>query len=516
MKEMKLSLLKQKFNFSKKLLLITLTLFITLGSCAQKKTIAKTGHKIVFELAGLENQEILIAYHNSGKHYISDTIKINEKGIGALEGPNNKDKGVYLLVVPSMNNQYLEFLISDQFFTVKTSKDNFAKDIQFIGSPENDIFTQDMRAMADLRAKSEMKQKQVANKDEAAKKAVNDEIMALNKAFLENRDKIMKDYPNMFYTDLLGLMKEVEIPEAPKKPNGELVDSAFGWNYWKNHYWDYTDFSEPGILRTPVYYNKLLQFVEKRTLPVQDSIIRSCHDVIDRSKANAEVFQFTLVTLVNKYANSKIMGDDAVYVDLVKSYYETGQATWTDSAQLSKMLERANALAPLLIGAVSPNLAMRDTSLKMIYKLHDLPSKYTVLFVWDPDCGHCKKSAPILRDFYNKYKSKDILVYSVATINAQELDSWKKFVKEKELNFINVADPYHETNFRSIYDISSTPQIYVLDENKKIIAKRIGAEQLEEFFFNYFKRFDKEKFKGMENLTFEIQTEHDDHDGHDH
>lgn len=518
MEMMKIEILKNKF--SKNILLLTLTLLISFSSFAQKKVAAKTtpGHKIVFEIAGLENQQILLAYHNSGKHYISDTVQLNDKGIGVLEGPNKKEKGVYLLVIPSMNNQYMEFLVSDQYFTLKTNKDNLAKDVVYIGSKENDIFTQDMNAMAELRKKSDLMLKQVANKDEATKKATNEEIMAMNKAFLANRDKIMKENPDLFYTDLLGLMKEVEIPEAPKKPNGELVDSAFGWNYWKAHYWDYTDFSEAGILRTPVFNSKLMNFMDKRVEPVQDSVIVACHNVIEKSKANPDVFQFTLVTLLNKYANSKIMGDDAVYVDLVKRYYETGQANWTDSAQLAKMLERANALAPLLLGAVSPDLVLRDTTLKVKYRLHDLPAKYTIVFVWDPECGHCKKSAPILRDFYNKYKNKDIMVYSIATINYNEIEEWKKFITEKELNFINVADPYAETNFRSIYDIASTPQVYVLDENKKIIAKRIGANQLEEFFYNYFKRYDKEKFKGMENLTFEnVQDEnHDSNDGHDH
>jgi len=426
MKTMKLKT-KKKFTLSKNLLLMTLSLMIVFSSCAQKKAVTKTGHKIVFEIAGLENQEILLAYHNSGKHYISDTLQLNDKAIGVLEGPKNKEKGVYLLVIPSMNNQYMEFLISDQYFTLKTNKENLAKDVLYIGSKENDIFTQDMNAMAELRKKSDLMLKQVANKDEAAKKATNEQIMAMNKEFLANRDKIMKENPDLFYTDLLGLMKEVEIPEAPKKPNGELVDSSFGWNYWKAHYWDYTDFSEAGILRTPVFYNKLINFMDKRVEPVQDSVIVACHNVIEKSKANEEVFQFTLVTLLNKYANSKIMGDDAVYVDLVKRYYETGQAKWTDSAQLAKMLERANALAPLLLGNVSPDLVMRDTTLKVKYRMHDLPSKYTIVFVWDPECGHCKKSAPILRDFYNKYKDKSIMVYSVATINYEEIDVWKKF-----------------------------------------------------------------------------------------
>jgi hypothetical protein len=43
------------------------------------------------------------------------------------------------------------------------------------------------------------------------------------------------------------------------------------------------------------------------------------------------------------------------------------------------------------------------------------------------------------------------------------------------------------TDFKNIYDIYSTPVMYILDENKKILAKRIGVEQVPDFFDNYFK-----------------------------
>ncbi|MCG8410920.1 MAG: hypothetical protein MI739_06530, partial [Bacteroidales bacterium] len=47
-------------------------------------------------------------------------------------------------------------------------------------------------------------------------------------------------------------------------------------------------------------------------------------------------------------------------------------------------------------------------------------------------------------------------------------------------DWINVWDNYNMTNFRFFYNINSTPSIYLLDENKKIIAKRISHETLKE------------------------------------
>ena len=40
-------------------------------------------------------------------------------------------------------------------------------------------------------------------------------------------------------------------------------------------------------------------------------------------------------------------------------------------------------------------------------------------------------------------------------------------------------------NFRTIWDIFSTPQVYVLDKDNKIIAKKLGIEQLPDFIRDY-------------------------------
>ncbi len=56
---------------------------------------------------------------------------------------------------------------------------------------------------------------------------------------------------------------------------------------------------------------------------------------------------------------------------------------------------------------------------------------------------------------------------------------WMDYITKNELNWINVWDPTFSSNFRNLYDIYATPVIYVLDKNKKILAKRISVDTLE-------------------------------------
>jgi thiol-disulfide isomerase/thioredoxin len=102
---------------------------------------------------------------------------------------------------------------------------------------------------------------------------------------------------------------------------------------------------------------------------------------------------------------------------------------------------------------------------------------YTILYFWDPDCGHCKKATPKVKAYYDKVRSKGVQVYAVCT--EVEMEKWKAFIKENNLDWINVADPKLQNNFRAEFDIKTTPQIFILDKDKKIIAKKIDEETLE-------------------------------------
>ena len=71
---------------------------------------------------------------------------------------------------------------------------------------------------------------------------------------------------------------------------------------------------------------------------------------------------------------------------------------------------------------------------------------------------------------------------------ATDIEAWRRYVYENELDWVNAADPYTRSNFRREYNVRTTPQIYVLDKDKKIIAKRLEAEQLAGVIEDYKKK----------------------------
>jgi hypothetical protein len=69
------------------------------------------------------------------------------------------------------------------------------------------------------------------------------------------------------------------------------------------------------------------------------------------------------------------------------------------------------------------------------------------------------------------------------------LVKWKEAVRKRHMNWINVDGPRTLTgDYHEQYDVHTTPVIYILDRDKKIIAKRLRTDQVELFLTNYRKR----------------------------
>jgi len=451
----------------------------------------KKGYEIKFKINGLANEPVVIAYRYGDNQYIKDTMYLDAKGMGVFKGDTALPHGVYLAVVPSMNNNYFEFLINEQFFSLETEKADLNKFMKVTGSKENTIFFDDLLYMASKREVADELSKLYKSLPESSDSAkmIKDKLTKLDEDVKKYRQDLIDKNPTSLYSKILSALKEIEQPTTPRKPDGSAVDTNFQYNYYHANYWKYTDFTEEGLLRSPVYHQKLDNYFEKVIIQVPDSIMIECDKVLGLAKKNNEIFKYSLVFLLNKYASSKFMGMDAVYVHLVDNYYTTGAAYWMkkDTVSLEKMKMRANSIRPTLIGAKAPNLILEDTTLKNTYALYDVKSKYTILVFWDHDCGHCKKEIPLLAKAYDKLKSMGATVYAVSTCSYEEIDKWEKFITDNGCNWINVADPYfkHNPNFRTVYDISSTPVILILDKDKIIRAKRIGVDQIEDFLVKY-------------------------------
>ena len=82
-------------------------------------------------------------------------------------------------------------------------------------------------------------------------------------------------------------------------------------------------------------------------------------------------------------------------------------------------------------GEIPPNISLVDTTDTRWRDFYSLKAEYTVLYFWDPECGHCKKTTPKLQTLYEKkFKDRNIEIFAVGKAVGADFEKWKKFIQK--------------------------------------------------------------------------------------
>ena len=302
---------------------------------------------------------------------------------------------------------------------------------------------------------------------------------------------------NSFFSTFLLATKEVSVPEEILRGTKREQDSI-RYVYYKDLYFDHFDLSDIRLLHTPLYEPKVKTYINNVVPRHPDSLIVAVDKLMEKARSNDDIFRYMLITLFNNFAESKIMGMDKVYFHIAEKYY-IPEATWSSEEFIEKLSENLEKSKPTFIGNIAPDfelkgiprdhfqLAEMDTAIKSDphigynFMLSQIPAEFTMLYFWEADCGHCKKSTPALHKVFEKYKDQDVQALAVHVINSVEGKiKWVDFVNEYEtLDWINCWSPY-DNEFRKLYNLQSFPQLFLLDKDKKIVAKSLSTEQVDD------------------------------------
>jgi peroxiredoxin len=458
---------------------------------AASSKVRAAGYEIKVHIGGLKDTSIYLGNHYGDKQYVKDTVRLDGNGWATFKGSDTLPGGIYLIITPEKT--YFEILVNtEQKFTVETDTTDYVQHMKITGSKENQLFNDHQRfIITQTKHSQELKARLEANKDNKdSAAAIRKEISSIDKRVKDYRLNIISEHPKTFMAKIIYTMQEPEVPEAPKDDKGNVIDSTFQFKYYKSHFLENVDFGDDRLLRTPILQGKIKTYTQQLTIPIPDSIIPAIDTIIEKSRANKEVFKYCVATLANFYETSNIMGYDKVFVHIAEKYYLTKDAYWADSTLQSKIYERVNKIKPNILGTPAHDLTMPDTAFKM-HNLYSINAKYTILVFWDPTCSHCKTEVPKLCHYYDSVKAKGVSIEVFAVGIESDIELWKKFIRDNKLDWINVSDLYNKTNFRNYYDIYSTPVVYLLDSKKQIIAKRLDADKIRDFIDHEEKKTEK-------------------------
>lgn len=460
--------------------------------------IGAQGHQITVELDNYQEEELYLGYYYGDKQYLRDTVRRNDKGLFIFESDTSQLQAGIYLVVMAPDNKYFQLMVNEdeQHFSVRTDADQTTEKMQVTGSKDNQLFYDYLAYLAKQRPVAESLNKGIAAAtDNNAKKGIQQKLEQLNVQVRAHQEELVKQNPKTLTAALVRANIAPNVPEF----TGEDKDVK-RWRWMQKRYFDQIDMTDERMIRTPFLFQRVNNYVEKMVIQHPDTIYEAVDRILKKVQPAEASFKFFVTHFLNKYAAAKIVGMDAVYVKIAQNYYAKGLTPWTEEEQLKNIVDNANKLEPLLIGKIAPDFkayeldipgtlvaAKEEESEHKKFKLqkeqtlHGVVSPYTILVFWASDCGHCKKAMPGLKEFYDSYKSKGIEMFMVCTKTYKDVPECAKLLDEnKTYDWLNIVDPYMRSRLISIYDVRSTPQIYVLNADKEIISKRIGTEQLPE------------------------------------
>ncbi|MDA3816089.1 MAG: redoxin domain-containing protein [Prolixibacteraceae bacterium] len=460
-----------------------LTIFLLFILLSTTASVNAQSYNIQLEWDKMSDSTIYLAHYFDTNIYINDTLVLNNEGKGVFEGDSLLDQGLYAFY--QSGNNYIDVLVGeDQTFSVSNGYPVSVENIEIEGAEQSESFLNYQKKIKKSSSEKQRLIKEAQNsEDQTIIKKTRERINALDQEIKEYIQTEVKKHPNTMYSVFLKAVDSPSPPEPDVLQSHPKYDSIAWFQqyfYNRDHFLDGINFTDERIINTPILHSKLKSYFNAVLIQNPDSLKPQVIRVIRASEPNKRMYQYVTQFFLNNYTQSKVMGMDALFVAIADEVYLKGKAFWADSTTIQKIAEEAYLTRPNLIGKKAPELVMETPDGEYL-SLHGLQADYTILIFYEYDCGHCKTEVPALyNDVFMKYLNNNIEVLAVNMNNDKE--KWEQFIEDKEIGgWNNVWDPQHNTKFRFKYNVKMTPMIYLLDEDKKIVAKKIDKETLIRF-----------------------------------
>lgn len=465
--------------------------------------------KLHFKVDGAKDTTVFLTRYYGSKLFYADTAQMKNGVVDFTAKPDLKP-GILALLMPGQ--KYFEFIYNKEDINIETKGPDFITPMKVKKSEENKLFINYIQFLQTQRKAAQVisQEKEKSTKGSPEYTKYSAQLDSVSNGVLNYQNSLIKNNPDKLVAKIVRMSMDVNVPEAPRNEKGEIIDSNFRYKYFRDHYWDNVDLKDDRLVNTPVFGSKMDYFFGKNMLIQHpDTILKFAFPFCDQFDKKSEMFKYAVDYITNTFGRSKIMGMDKVYIYMVNRYYcqfdEKGNsiAYWmTDKEKLEELCKDNKVRMQLVQGVRPPNIILRDTTDVNWRDFYSLKSDYTILYFWDPECGHCKKTTPKLQKLYEeKLKARNVEVFAVGKATFEDFEKWKKFIRDNHLTFINVGltkslyeaakeNPYlfipklttlESLNYHETYDVEATPRIFVLDKDKKIIAKQLTISQLEDF-----------------------------------
>ena len=454
---------------------------------------AAQSYDITFKLEGMDDSVLYIARHHRDQLLPMDSARHAGNGTYRFRGRKHWPRGIYALVHQDGKKVVGDFCIDgSQRFTLKANATLTPSSVSVKGCQANSRMFSYLATIDD--AKQQMESIRQRLKDPATKaQAESEEAELVERMQTFEQGTLYGNSPTLFFR-IVTACREDEVPDS-------VQNKAY---HYRAHFWDHlfdTDWSDihDAMLHSPNLYSKLNYFFFGMLYRADsDTICREIDRLAARIGDDTALLRYVFDHLEPRYFRStKNIGWDAVWCHMASEYYLKGRCPWATEGTLHNMRYNLNRLRQSLIGAHGQELWMADTNQspdpKDWISSHRFPTRYVILWFWDPDCHHCQEQSAELATLVDSLRTAPDRRFTVYAVGYEsDVDKWKKYLREHHMPFVNVGGTNVNIDYQEAYNVHGAPTMIILNERRDIIMnKTLPVKSILPFLDNYERKIKK-------------------------
>ena len=276
-----------------------------------------------------------------------------------------------------------------------------------------------------------------------------------------------QQFPGLYATKIAMAYRSPMVPAGLH--GGERV------GFLKTHYFEKAPLADPDMLRAPVYNRRIIEYLMlyrdgQYSFSEQEEAFTDAVDIIMANVAgDRELRSFVVDYLLEGFES---FGMEKIQTYIVDTYAD--ETCSTDAVELAR--ERVEGYRKMAEGQQAEDILIRNDEQELV-KLSAVDADVVLVIFWATHCEHCMEMMPALHEWYMTDRPDNVEVFAVSIDTVAT--AWKQYSRLTDPPWINTREPMGwEGKSAEDYNIYATPTMFLLDRERKIIARPFTLREL--------------------------------------
>jgi hypothetical protein len=407
-------------------------------------------------------------------------------------GTRKLQEGLYV-VSNEQGRRIIDFFVDDKpFFSVSLDFTNPQNpQINYVGSTINTEWFEFGKYISATLAEKQKLTEELDNTSDPVQEIKCQLLLdKIQTTYLQHRQDLIDKDPASLLSVIMPAIYEPILPDSLLIQKN-FEDTMAAKQFISDHYWDGIKFWDTRLAYTPFFLPKLKKYFKDVVSYKTDTIIKKMDWMLSYAAASDDMTRLMMEDFVAASINHTYHWNDSVFIHLFEKHIAPKKYSWLTESQRQMISEKAYYLMGKMIGSPATDIQLPNLQ-GQVTSLYSLTSNYTILAFWDPTCSHCRETLPKLDSMYRtKWKRKGISIFAFGSESEGVIGDWTNYIEKHHLQaWTNVYNTQEENRNRvkaglkaypEIYDVWYYPSFFVLDKNKRFMAKKLTFEQMVDF-----------------------------------